>query len=204
MITLAEQLVEEKVRSNLLGHKCPTHINGAAGIYLQGQVENILGIKISNGLIDIVAAGIKLELKSRKEGSDSAFSIGTMTETDIVNTPNWYDTRIHEKMLKILLITTAGTEKDKDDNVVKSVRIYDFSDKPEIQDLLEDAYTNSRDEIILNQKKSWSGYCPSAGYIAFFERQPSNSYLFRFNESRLQSLLKMGNSNFNQLFEYDI
>jgi hypothetical protein len=179
---------------------------GQAGNYLENQVENTLGIVISNGLIDIVSQGISLELKSRREGVDSAFTIGSIHESNIVNTPNWADSPICEKMRKILLITTGGTERSDDDNVVKDVKIYDFSDKHEIQDMLEQSYRHSRDQIVANiNSNPQLVYCEYTGYLAYFERVPdTNSWQFRFAKQKFQDLLTMGNSNFNKIIEYDV
>ena len=210
MITLAEQLLEEKVLKNLKNHSCPSHMYGQAGNYLQNQVENILGITISDGLIDIVSHGISLELKSRREGVDSAFTIGSIHESNIINTLDWTNSPICTKMRKILLITTGGTERDKDDNVVKDVKIYDFYSKPEIQDMLEQSYRHSRNQIVANVNSNPQlVYCEYTGYLAYFERVKvnenyTNSWKFRFAKQKFQDLLTMGNSNFNNVIEYNV
>ncbi len=210
MITLAEQLLEEKVSTNLQNHPCPSHMYGQAGNYLQTQVENILGITISDGLIDIVSQGISLELKSRREGVESAFTIGSIHESNIVNTPDWINSPICKKMRKILLITTGGTERSDDDNAVKNVKIYDFSDSHEIQDMLEQSYRHSRNQIVANiNSNPQLVYCEYTGYLAYFERVKvngnyTNSWKFRFAKQKFQDLLTMGNSNFNNIIEYDI
>ena len=210
MITLAEQLLEEKVLKNLKNHSCPSHMYGQAGNYLEEQVENLLGIKISDGLIDIVSQGISLELKSRREGVDSAFTIGSIHESNIVNTTNWFNSPICVKMRKILLITTGGTERSDDDNVVKDVKIYDFYARPEIQDMLEQSYRHSRNQIVANiNSNPQLVYCEYTGYLAYFERVKNvtghtNSWQFRFSKGKFQDLLTMGNSNFNNVIEYDV
>lgn len=211
MITLAENLLLDKLKQNLIGEHCPTHMYGKAGNYLEGRVESILGIKIKKGLIDIVSAGISLEQKSRRDIAESSFTIGAIHQNVIINTENWFDTPIYKKMRKILLITTGGTERNKNDNVVKDIEIYDFSDKPEIQDMLEQAYRHSRNQIVLNAKNDSFIYCKYSGYLAYFERKGTkangkytNSWQFRFSTKKLQDLLTMNNSNFNNVLVYDV
>jgi hypothetical protein len=205
MITSAEELLLDVVKSALLGVKVPSNLHGKAGNHIETLLRK-LGFPInSRGLIDIKKRGIKLEVKSRRNDASSAFTIGSMLKSKIIKTSDWYQSPMCKKMNKILLFTTGGTELNPDDNIILDISIYDFKDRPEIQDLLKDSWDNSRQQLITNAKNKNFKYCSSDGYIAYFERVPDkNSWQFRFNKTRYQSLLRMEKSNFKNIFEYGV
>jgi hypothetical protein len=179
-----------KITGHLIGIKLPTNIDGHAG----RELENILsdaGIKINKGQgPDIVDWGI--EVKSRKKSATSPQTITSMSPTDIINTP-YKDSNVFKKFQQQLRVKT------NDDNVIVDAELYDF-DKPQIQELIEEAYEHARKIITDNPAV---GYTPYVGHWGYFEqtKENSGSYDFRVSDTMMKKLEAMTKSTFNQHFE---
>ena len=199
MISNAELVLLDMLRKQLLGRALPSNLEGRAG----REIENLLieiGIPVDKyGIIDI--RQLLLEVKSRRKGSTSAQTIGSMLIDDIKATANWKDTPLYTKMCKQLRFTTAGTDIDEKANVIVNIDIVDF-DQSQIQELVEAAYTHSRDQLIA---QGLIDCCKYKGFIAYFERvEDTNSYQFRLSESNMEKAIGMAKSTFQQIFEYGV
>jgi hypothetical protein len=134
---------------------------------------------------------IELEVKTKSKESKSANVVGTMSRTDIINTP-YEQSSIREKMLQQLRVET-------EEGVIVEEDIFDFSPKF-IQDLIKEAYEKGR--VLLNVKNP-PDYVNCTRY-GYFEkrRHTEDSYMYRINVNAMKELEGMAKSTFNKFIEY--
>jgi len=157
--------------------------------------ENVLkenGHTINKTGIDISDLG--LEVKTRKNGSSSYHTIGSMNVNDIINTP--YDqSSIREKTL-----TQYRIHYNDQFQVVASAEVYDFSDNA-IQDKIREAYEGAREMMRNGDRNNWIRKEVEPGVMAWgaFEGN-GNSYYFRIASKHMNDMETMAKSTFNKNF----
>jgi hypothetical protein len=136
---------------------------------------------------------VSIEVKSRKDESNSAHTIGSMT-TDDIKTNSWYQSSLHAKCQRQYRVNYSDN-----DSVVTGARVHDFSDDF-IQEKFQEAYEAGR-HLIINDYK---GQYARASQWGYFERQTDNSWLFRIPHAAMKKFIRasMNSKSFGQLFDY--
>lgn len=132
---------------------------------------------------------VNAELKSKNVKSKSANVVGTMSRTDIINTP-YEMSSIHDKIQTQIRLKIEN-------NIVISDEVFDFS--PECcQELIKKAYEEGR--TLLNDPDP-PDYVNCARY-GYFEkkRETKDSYMFRINVKPMQELENLSKTTFKNLF----
>jgi hypothetical protein len=192
MITAQETVIINVIRTGLIDKKVSTNQGGHSGRDVESLIED-MGFNINRGAgCDMPEFG--WEIKSRKEGAQSAQTVTAMYADDIISTP-YKLSAVYEKLQKWVRVTINEFD------VICKVELLDF-DQPQIQELFEAAYENARQLIIKNPD---IGYTPYAGFWAYFEqtRIPANiAYDFRIAESDIDSIIGMAKSTFANILTY--
>jgi len=124
-----------------------------------------------------------LEIKTRREGTTSPMSIGSMTANDIINTP-WDLTDLKEKMQQIDI-----TKWDEDIGITVGTDVIDLRSK-DSQDRLRDAYEHAR-TIIKNLQNLTDGEevtCTDVYNDVYFEKRSKNSWQMRISAAGLKRI----------------
>ena len=197
MITDAENIFLDMLRKQLVGVALPPKIEGLAGRAIEDLLISI-GVPVDKqGVIDIPE--LDLEVKSRDKRSTSPQTAGSMTINNILNTADWYLTPVYLKIRKQLRFTTNGHKPEI--NQIESIEIIDF-DQPQIQDQLSASYNHSRAQLLANMNIKT---CTHKGYFAYFEQvNDSNCYAFRLDSGRMDTVISMSKSTFQNLIEYGV
>jgi len=136
------------------------------------------------GVVDMPEYGI--DNKTRKQGSTAYHTVGSMTVNDILNTPNWFDTRFHKKALNQNQVEWSETFQE-----VVDVSVLDM-DLPEIQEPLEGAYNNLRNKVVNgNRNKHIKSDC---GWAIFDGYNHSGSYRFRITDKAMKKIKNLSKS----------
>jgi len=114
-----------------------------------------------------------IEIKSRKNGSSSYHSVGTMTVEDIINTP-YERSIIHDKFQQQVRVHYDDTRR-----IVTSSRVYDFTD-PLIQSRVKEAYEKARTAITNGYLTNW---VRESDWGLFEKKRGSDSYTFRIPDN---------------------
>jgi len=196
MISNAENIFLDMLRKQLIGKHLPTKFEGLAGRAIEDLLISI-GVPVDKtGSVDIPE--LELEVKSRDRRSTSPQTAGSMTIQDILNTPEWTDTTFYKKICKQLRFTTNGYKPEI--NVIESIDIIDF-DQDHIQEHFKLSYEHSRSQLLKNNKIKT---CAHKGFFGYLEQvNNSNSYAFRLDSGRMDTVISMSKSTFQNLFEYD-
>jgi hypothetical protein len=146
-----------------------------------------------NGLVDMPEYGV--DNKSRKKGSHANHTVGSMTIDDIINTPDFNDTRYRHKVQNQNQVTY-----DANFSEVSSVRLVDM-DIDVIQQKLVEGYNDCRDQLLLGVRnkeiKSANGWVVFDGYVH------ENSYRMRITNTAMKKIHNISGSRdtFNRHFE---
>jgi hypothetical protein len=144
------------------------------------------------GLVDMPDYGV--DNKSRKKGSHAHHTVGSMTIVDIIDTPNFNDTRYRHKVQNQNQVTY-----DPDFLEVSSVQLIDM-DIDIIQQKLSEGYNDCRNQLLNNVRdkeiKSVNGWVIFDGY------GHPNSYRMRITNSAMKKIHNISGSRdtFKQLF----
>lgn len=193
MITASEQVALQMIRKQLLGVQLSNVVYGEAGRDFENKLE-LIGIPI-NRKEGIDCIEFNWEVKTRHITATSAQTIGTMNPTDIINTPNYFDTLISKKCKKQLRAVLS------ENSTILEIDLFDFDD-PYIQDKLSMAYDSARDYIIQYPK---CVYTPCAKQWAYFENtnpEKTKSLDWRMRDSTMKKLQTMSKDNFRNFFDY--
>ena len=192
MISAQETVIINVIRIGLIGKKVSSNQGGHSGRDVEGLLED-MGFTINRGPgCDMPEFG--WEVKSRKQGAQSAQTVTAMYAQDIIITP-YKLSAVYEKLQKWVRVTIDEFD------VICKVELLDF-DQPQIQDLFEDAYEHGRK--LITQKPD-IGYTPYAGFWGYFEQTklPKNTaYDFRIAESDIDTLIGMTKTTFTSIFTY--
>ena len=177
-----------KLKIPLVGKTVPKQQHGNVGQQIQKDLANA-GHKLNTGKgVDLPEEG--LEVKTRKEESTSAHTIGSITVGQIKK-KSWSETGLKEKCQRQFRVSYSDTE-----SVIKEAKIYDFTD-PYIQEKLKEGYEEGRKLI---QKGHTGDYIRGSKW-GYFERQTKNSYQYRIPHSAMKTILGAADNNFGSLFE---
>jgi hypothetical protein len=154
------------------------------GMWVDSELSNN-GHKIDkNGIVDLPEYGV--DNKSRKQGSRCHHTVGSMTINDIINTPNWHDTRYYKKSLNQNQITW-----NSDFLEVTEVSVIDM-DLPEIQEPLKRAYENLQSKVATgDRRKNITSDC---GWAVFDGYNHPNSYRYRITDSAMKKIQNLSRS----------
>lgn len=165
---------------------------GNVGQWVERELKS-KGYKISNSKgVDLPEENV--EVKTRKNGSNSAHTIGNVT-VDGIKTQSWDDSHLREKCQ-----SQYRVDYDNRDSVITGSKIYDFTDTY-IQEKFKEAYDAGRKLIISGDK---GAYIRGSKW-GYFERKTDNSYEFRIPHAAMKKF-KTASSNsksFGKLFDYD-
>jgi len=190
MITEAEKQVLSFIKRSLIGKEISSNFGGQAGRDVENLLEE-LGVNINRAeIIDCPVLG--WEVKSRRQGSTSAQTVGTMYADDIISTP-YKLSKIYLKIQKQLRFT------QNEDNIIVDIDLIDF-DQNHIQDRLEQAYESQRAKLIQNPKLKYTPV--DKRQCAYFECTKDTGALdFRITETTMNNLIHSSKSTYQQLFE---
>lgn len=133
---------------------------------------------------------LSLEVKTKSLESRSSNVIGTMSRTNIINTP-YNQSPICKKMQQQLRVKTK-------DGVVVKEDIFDFT-PPFIQDLIKEAYNIGQTKLNVGNPPEYVN-CTRYGYFEK-RRHTNDSYMFRINVCAMSKLEQMSKSNYENLFQ---
>lgn len=173
---------------NSIGNQIPADCPHV-GYWVEDQLEED-GHTVNRGAgCDL--ADYNVEVKSRKIGSKSAHTVGSMTASDIVNTD--YDNSAVKNKIQVQLRVEYNSS-----NVIVNNRIYDFSDEL-IQDKIRHAYESGREEIAAGI----TGNNTTTNGVGIFEKiKGTNQWQFRITEAGMKKIKTMARQkNFNKTFE---
>jgi hypothetical protein len=134
-----------------------------------------------------------IEIKSRKNGSSSYHSVGTMTIEDIIKTP-YEQSIIYEKFQRQVRVHYDNTRR-----IVTNSRVYDFTD-PLIQDKVKEAYEKARQVFIDGYEGDW---VRKSNWGLFERKRGYNSYTFRIPDKAMREFetISSNSRTFKNLFE---
>jgi hypothetical protein len=138
---------------------------------------------------------LKVEVKSRKRGSRSAHTIGTVSIDTVLNC-EYEQTVLYEKSQHVYKVThVPDTLKT---NIVQDVRLWDFS-IPECQHKLKQAYNIIRQKV----RSGCRDKRITGNRFGNLERQASGSYQFRLTNKGMQDLeaISLQKKAYQTLFE---
>jgi len=149
-----------------------------AGNYVDSVMTSLGHVVDKNGLVDLPEYGI--DNKSRKKGSQAHHTVGSMTIDDIINTPEFRDTRFYRKVQNQNQVTY-----DPVFNEISSVRIVDM-DIELIQDKLSSGYSDCREQLQTGIRhkeiKSANGWVVFDGYAS------NGSYRMRITNTAMKKV----------------
>jgi hypothetical protein len=194
MKTQFKVIAMKKATEALVGMRVPEQKNGNVGHLVEDRIYDAGYGVDKQSTVDIPK--LKVEIKSRTKEATSAHAIGSMTISDIINTP-YNASPIKEKFQQQFRVTHSDTFRE-----VVSAKIYDFSD-PYIQKLIEKGYEAGR-EIFAKLRQNnevYPNYVRGEDTDFYWEKKESNSYAFRLSDSAMKGYEGMATSTFNSLFE---
>jgi len=167
------------------GESIPPSLNDCdIGQWVDKQLASRGHVIDSSGIVDIPGYGI--DNKSRKKYSKASHTVGSMTKNAIKNTPDWFNTRFHKKVLNQNQI-----EWDPDFQEVTNVDVLDMN-LPEIQLPLKAAYENLRDKMLKNPNEK--NIVSDCGWAVFDGYCHNNSYRFRITDKAMKKIKTMSKS----------
>jgi hypothetical protein len=177
-----------KLKIPLVGEEVPKQANGNVGRLIEFKLKQA-GYNV-NSRQGLDLPDENLEIKSRKEESTSAHTIGEMLIENIISTP-WDQTLLKEKCQRQYRVSYSD-----DYSVIKEAEIYDFTTEY-LQDKFREAYEEGR-KLISKGKRS--GYIRGSRW-GYFEMHRENSYQFRIPHSAMKDVITASTNNFDSLFE---
>ena len=149
-----------------------------AGQYFDQKLIDEGHILDKHGIVDLPELGV--DNKGRKQGSRCHHTVGSMTIKNIIDTPNWIDTRFYKKALNQNQITW-----NEDFQEVTDVTLLDM-DLPEIQTYLSNAYNNLRSKLLNGDRRknivSDCKWCVFDGYNS------PGSYRLRITDTAMKKI----------------
>lgn len=134
---------------------------------------------------------VGLEVKTKSKESRSANVVGTMSRTDIINTP-YEESSICKKMKQQLRVETEN-------GVIVDQNIYDFSAN-HIQEKIKESYEIGQKKLNVKDPRDYVN-CTKWGY---FEKRKhtEDSYMYRINVGAMKELEGMAkaSSQYKKLF----
>jgi hypothetical protein len=177
-----------RLKIPLVGKTVPKQQHGNVGRKIQRDLISA-GHNFNTGKgVDLPEEG--LEVKTRKEESTSAHTVGSITVEQIKKN-SWDESSLKEKCQNQYRVSYSDTE-----SVIKEAKIYDFTD-PYIQEKLKEGYEEGRKLI----QKGHTGDYVRGSKWGYFERQTKNSYQYRIPHSAMKTILGAADNNFGSLFE---
>jgi len=171
--------------------------NGNIGRWAEDYLED-LGWIVNRGKgIDLPQVGA--ELKTRKYGSTSGHTIGSMLAQDIIDNDwqagnNMFDKAQHHYRVYHKVNELTG------DNIVVSAQLYNFSDE-EIQDNLKEAWNHCRSVLLQNLGSSNDlQYIRGNEKWAYLELQENGYYQFRITPGIMKKMESIVNTNRTKMF----
>lgn len=180
------------IKKDWCGITLPTNQNGHAGrSFEQKMIAD--GYDLNTGKGPDGGDNFDFEVKTRDKDATSPLTTGTMLESEIIKT-DYKDSVIYKKLQQQFRVKTK-------DNIIVDNDVYDFS-KPQIQELLEEAYETSRSNLKLGYINN--GNTATGTYWGYFEkkRDTNNSWQFRHSDRAMKKLEAMAKSTFNSIFDY--
>jgi len=184
----------KKAETALVGMSVPKQQNDNVG-HLVEDVMADEGYPI-NRRATVDLPSLKVEVKTRTAEATSAHAIGSMTVSDIINTPYRYSP-MKDKFQQQFRVTHSDTFRE-----VTRAKIYDFSDNY-IQGLVERDYEAGRAIFADLQKNGYKypKYVRGDNTDFYWEKKDCNSYALRVSDSAMKEYEGMATSAFNSLFE---
>jgi hypothetical protein len=133
-----------------------------------------------------------LEVKTRKENSSSAHTVGTMTAQAIKNT-HWHSSPVRNKIQRQYRVSY-----NDDGNIVTGAETIDFSSSY-IQKQLERSYESARAKIISSDSASYIRGDDDC--IGYFEKKTGTSYAFRISHAGMKKIISVTKNKFSEIFE---
>ena len=183
----------KKLAKTMLGEQVPKQKRGDEG-NTGRYYHSVMGVGSTKG-VDVDK--LNLEMKTRKRGSAAPHTTGSMTYTDIINTP-WKDTLFAAKRQRVHEAIHDDTFTGKNEIVHES--IIDMT-KPEIQNLLERDYEIAR--AMLKNAGSTATGTIVGGEFGILEHKGSNSWAHRIPNSGYKKIKRIAASMFDKLFEFE-
>ena len=168
------------IKNNIaVGTAIPTwHQDHEAGQWADKKLAEHGHVIDTTGVIDLPQYGV--DNKTRSVTSKANHTVGSMTINNIINTPNWKDTRFYQKSKNQNRIMYNKTFME-----VSNVYLLDM-DITEIQEKLSEAYDDLRNSLVHGNRskeiKSANGWAVLDGY------GHENSYRFRITNSAMKKI----------------
>lgn len=167
--------------------------HGAIGMQVHGHIaQQGHNMNASDGC-DM--PDLKVEVKSRKVGSTSSHTIGTLSIDTILNS-EYEDTVIYQKSQHVYKVIHAPQTLNT--NVVLETRLFDFS-IPECQTKLKEAYNILRQKV----QSGCRDRRITGNQFGNLELQTSGSYQFRLTHAGMRALenISLQHKAYQSLFE---
>jgi hypothetical protein len=148
-------------------------VGNKVGIFLENKLEKH-GFPVNRGKGPDLSG---MEIKSRKRGTTSAITFGSMTTEDIINTP-WDDCAIKKKIERMSIVNW-----DPDLAEIIGTDLLDTTGDA-CQTILRDAYEKARAAIIAGEDT----YTKNTGGI-YLERKSGNTWQMRASTNGLRRII---------------
>lgn len=148
-------------------------VGNKVGIFLENKLEK-LGFPVNRGKGADLAG---MEIKSRKRGTTSAITLGSMITDDIINTP-WDECAIKKKIERMSIVNW-----DSDFAEIIGTDVLDTTSDA-CQEILRDAYEHARAAIAAGEDT----YTKNTGGI-YLERKSGNSWQMRASTTGLRRII---------------
>jgi hypothetical protein len=199
---LTKVRVAERSFDKLVGHQFPEHLNkdddGAYGKYIDSLIKSELRvIDPGNGNPDL--SDYDIELKSKKDSSNTNWTIASMTAADIINT-DYINSAVYRK-LQALLTISHDTTKVTDVDLT-------YLDNDDAQERIADYYENVRQQLTQYVNQNGSNFSDSQQFKEFLGvleySNNGTNFKFRIRPNRLENMLNMSAnvSIRDQFFEF--
>jgi uncharacterized membrane protein YvbJ len=202
MTTRVKQPRVSIIKNNVqVGDKVPTFLNDAdAGMWFDNELER-KGHKIDRRGAGPDLSELKVDNKSRKKGTKSAHTIGSMTIKKIIDCPSIFDTHLWGK-----IANQNQIEYDTTFDEVTKVEIVDF-DLKEIREGLDEAWQDLRKQMMtqLANNTLTENITSSNGWAIFdgYGKNFGKSYRLRITPARMKKMKTISSTrdSFGALFK---
>jgi len=171
-----------------------TKADNGVGIWAEDQLaENGHNVD-TRGTVDLPDLGV--ENKTKKRGSNSAWTQGSMTINDILATPDFLDTKIWEKMKNQNQITWDGQLQ-----TVVDVELVNM-DIEETRELLQESWQDVRDQLLQGSRDKSVTSSNKAMILDGYNND--TSYNIRITTTAMNKIRTISRTNnaLNQHFEW--
>jgi hypothetical protein len=191
MSNLPKNIRVTGLKKSFVGTSVPKQEKGNEG-NTGRYYHDMMGVSKAKG-VDIEK--LDMEVKTRKRGSKSPHTTGTMTYDDIIASP-WEDTIFAEKRQRVFEATHDDTFSS---NKIVGETVIDMT-KPDIQDLLKRDYEIARAKLAARGPGSTGTIV--GGEFGILELRSGNTWAHRIPDSGYRKIKSMAASTFDKLFEY--